>query len=327
MSGAPRVAFAGLAHSHPHTDAAGAAALGAQVVAVYDSDATAAGDFAERFGGVAVDSPDILIAHRPDVIVATPRPDEVLSTLRALRETAAAVPVFFNKVLAATEQQFADVDRALAVQRKSVGTASVLRFAPALAQLAAELSGDEIFSIRAHAQHDNEAFRLPDRRWQDDPAQGGGTLVTVGVHAWQMIDRAVPGAILESAVGWTARSSDTLSEDVGGIQGRLRLADGRAISVQATVSGVPGADRYSLEVISARGVHTIDLDVDDALEQLGFRGLVRALIDDAPRGEVPAPWAEARAVVANTIHAARAARGEQPTDFGLPMEDPPGLRP
>lgn len=306
-----RVAFAGLAHSHPSTDAANLRALGAEVVAVHDTDARASADFALRFGGAAVGSVEELCALRPDLVIATPRTQEVVSLLGALSVDATDAPVFLNKVIAATAGQLAACDRAIAAGRRAVGTSSPLRFAPALTAFAAQVAAAEVLSIRVLAHHDNAAFQLPGRAWQDDPRLGGGTLVTVGVHAWEMLDAVLPGAELRAARGWTRRSagSTTRSEDVAGISGMLRV-DGRAdeVPVDVLVSGVPGPDTYSVEVVTAAGIRSVVLPTEDPNESLGFHGLVAALLGAAAEGEVVAPWVQARTVVANTIRAAEAAR-------------------
>jgi predicted dehydrogenase len=306
-----RVAFAGLAHSHPSTDAANVRALGAEVVAVHDTDAHASAEFALRFGGVAVGSVEELRARRPDLVIATPRPQEVVPVLRALSADAADAPLFLNKVIAATAGQLAARDRTIQASRGAVGTSSPLRFAPALAAFAAEVDAAEVVSIRVHAQHDNTAFQLPGRAWQDDPHLGGGTLVTVGVHAWEMLDVVLPGAELRAARGWTRRSvgSTTRSEDVAGVSGLLRV-DGRAdeVPVEVLVGGVPGPDVYAVELVTASGIRSLAVPMDDPNESLGFRGLVGALLDAAAAGGVVAPWAGARVVVANTIRATDAAR-------------------
>lgn len=309
-----RVAFTGLAHSHPYTDAGNVLALGAEVVAVQDSDAAAARDFATRFGGSVAASAAEVIRARPDVLIATPRPQESVRLLRSLAEEGAAMPVFFNKVVAATDEQLHAWEGELARVAAPVGTASVLRFAPALKAYAAALAETEIIGIRVHAQHDNAGFQAPGRDWQDDPHAGGGTLVTVGVHAWEMIDRVLPGAVLHARSGWTRSftGSTTRSEDVGGVSGALEVSDGRSIPVQVTISGVPGADRYAIEAFTGSGVRSIELDAGDPIEAFGFAALVRELLREAPRGRVPAPWGAARTVVVNSIRAAAAARaGEE----------------
>lgn len=312
MRAAPlRVAFAGLAHTHPRADAANVHKLGAVVVAAQDSDPVAAAVFCEEFGGVAVSSVADLGAHDPDVIIATPRYDEVVPLVHALRDADTSVPVFFNKVVAATEAQLHALDDALEGSTQRVGTASVLRFAPALQRFAIELEGEDVLAVRAHAQMDIAPFRVRGRFWQDDPAAGGGTLITVGLHAWEMIGRIAPGAVFEPAWGWTRRcaSSWTRSEDVAGIGGELhRLMGGIPLPLQVTVSGVPGPDRYTLDVSTARGLRTLELGTGDADVTLGYVGLIQALLAKAPSGEPPAPWSQARSVVANSVRAAAAAR-------------------
>lgn len=314
MTGTPlRVAFAGLAHSHPYTDAANVRALGAEVVGVHDADVAAAGEFAARFGGAAVASVGGLAALRPDLVIATPRPHEVGPLLRALGGGQA--PVFVNKVIAATAAQLTEVDRALVASSVPVGTSSVLRFAPALRALVREITVDDVLALRVHAQHDNAAFQVPGRAWQDDPLLGGGTAVTVGVHAWEMLDVLLPGAVLVSGSGWTRTrdGSATASEDIAGVDGLLRVPGAeREVPVQVLVTGVPGADAYTVDVVTAVGIHSVALDADrdDANAALGFRDLIRALLDAAPHGATVAPWHEAQTVVANTIRAAEIARGE-----------------
>lgn len=305
-----RVAFTGLAHSHPFTDAANVRGLGADVVAVHAADATQAADFAARFGATPVASVAELLACRPDVIVATPHPEDLAATLDAFAAAGATVPLFFNKVVAATESQLMRWEAVLARSAQPVGTASVLRFAPAVDRFAAALADEQMLAIRVHAQHDSAVFRSPARAWQDDPRCGGGTLVTVGVHAWELVDRIVPGAVLSVDTGWTATAplTRTRSEDLGGIGGRL-LCDGAApIAVQALISGVPGPDRYALEVLTAQGVRTLELDVDDAVEALGFHALAQNLLREGREGRVPAPWPTGAAVVRNTVAAAAGAR-------------------
>ena len=303
-----RVAFAGLAHSHPYTDAGNVAALGGEVVGVFDADAATAAEFSRRFGGTAVASLDDLRRLEPDMVIATPRPHDVVPYLRALGR--ADAPVFVNKVIAATIGRLDDVDRAIEASSVPVGTSSVLRFAPSLARLAAEVAGQEVLGVRVRAQHDNTAFQLPYRAWQDDPQLGGGTLVTVGVHAWEMIDVVLPGAVLAEETGWVRRrsGSTTRSEDAGGIEGMLRLDVSRSVPVQVLVTGVRGADGYAVDVVTAAGIRSVELAVEDANESLGFRGLIRSLLDETSEGRTVAPWTQARTVVANTIRAAEIAR-------------------
>lgn len=305
-----RVAFAGLAHSHPFTDAANVRASGGEVVAVHDADADAAAAFASRFGGSAVGSVDALRDLDPDVVIATPRFDEASPLLRALAMGRTGVPVFFNKVVAATRAQLTEWESAMEAASAPVGTASVLRYAPALTGFAEGLAGEEVLAVRVRAQHDNAGFQLHGRDWQDDPQRGGGTLVTVGVHAWELVHAILPCAELVDGSGWTRSrvGATTRSEDIAGIDAVVEH-EGARIAVQTLVSGIPGPDAYGVDVLTASGSHTLDLDADDANTSLGFEGLIAALGSHALEGRVPAPWSDSRHVAANTIRAAEIARG------------------
>jgi len=333
-----RVVFAGLAHSHPFSDAENLRSLGGEVAGVHDVDQERAQEFAARFGGRVVTDVAELPALRPDLAIATPRPSEAMAFGRAL---VGRVPVFLNKVAAADEARLAQWDALVAGRRDGAadplfGTASVLRFAPALARFAAELDGAVVLSVRVLAQHDAASFRLPGRAWQDDPAEGGGTAVTVGIHAWELVDRILPGAVLGAGTGWARASGvpGARSEDVAGVAAVLRVP-GRAetVPVHAVIGGVPGDDAYALEVVTDRGVRTLGLGAAGAgapgagaagtgmaegggagsgaepRVELGFEGLIRQLAADIPHGRMTAPWARARTVVANSIRAAALARG------------------
>lgn len=307
-----RVAFAGLAHSHPVSDATNVRSFGGEVAAVWDPDAAAAAAFVARFGGVVVNSLHDLRGRRADVVIATPRTPEAASVLAGL---AGGPPVFVNKVIAATAGQLAAIDRV--ARDAAFGTASVLRFAPALKELADRIAGREVRGVHLRVQHDGSGFRLPGREWQDDPGLGGGTLVTIGLHAWEMLDVMLPGARLRSSNGRTRRSagSTTRSEDAAVLEASVAV-DGRRLPVRVDVTALPGPDVYGIDVHTADGDETAELDVANPMEELGFRGLIRELLRGPREQRVVAPWSQARVVVENSIRAATLARGTGPEGSG-----------
>lgn len=73
-----RVAFVGLAHSHPYADAANLTDRGAEIVGAQDTDAAAATAFVARFGGTAVATVEDVHTLAPDLVIATPRADEAV---------------------------------------------------------------------------------------------------------------------------------------------------------------------------------------------------------------------------------------------------------
>jgi len=293
-----RVAYAGVAHSHPFVDAANLGARGALPAGVWDADdADRRREFAVRFGAPEVASLDDLLARRPDVVVATPRTPRAADVARAC--ATARVPVFFNKTIAADAAGFA---RWRALPPAPRFTSSVLRFAPALTSFADALDGRRLRAVELHAQHDIAAFLERDRRWQDDPAGAGGTLVNIGVHAWEMLDVLIPGATagVLSAVRTTG-DAPTSSELLATVH--ARVGD---LPVTATISGVGGADRYAARVWTDDGIH--ELVLPDDLDGLGYGGTADAIVRLA-RGEVAVDAARTAAVYRNALAAAQAARG------------------
>lgn len=291
MSG-PTVAFAGAAHSHPFADAANLIARGAEVTGVWEPDDPGRRrDFAARFGATEHDALDRLLVDRPGLVVATPRTPRAPMVLAACAE--AGIPVFFNKTVAASTDALAAFDAAAASGTR-VASSSVLRFAPAVLAFAAGLARSRVRAVEVIAQHDISGFLVPERAWQDDPASGGGTLISIGVHAVDLVDAVLPAAepaaasaVLAAAtlvdVHSTAGGLPTRSESVAVV--RADTADG--VPVTATISGVPGPDRYAMRVAADDGLHELALgDGDD----LGYAGLADALIAFATGGPAPVPW-------------------------------------
>jgi len=315
-----RIAFAGLAHSHPFTDATNLLALREQgediaLVAAYDSDAGTLSEFARRFAIREVSSLDDVAAAGPDLIIATPRPHEMARTVEPLLRGTEA-QLFFNKVVAASKAQLSEWQEAISPASDRVGTSSVLRFAPAIVNIAERVRGADVQMVRVLAQHDLGMFLAPDRQWQDDPARGGGTLVTVGTHAWEMIGRVFPGAIADDHVsGWVhhSPSSRSASEDGAAMNGTFALPDGTSIPYSIVIGGSPGPEIFSIDVFTSDGVLRADLEHPNPGHSLGYAELARTLISRTSRGLSTAPWSSAQTVIGNTIRTAHALRGSPRT--------------
>lgn len=306
MSGGT-VAFAGAAHSHPFADAVNLRARGATLSGVWEADDPArARDFAGRFDVPERATLDALLADRPELVVATPRTPRAPEVLAACAR--AGIPVFFNKTVAATTEAVDAFDREHRAGAR-VATSSVLRFAPAVAAFAARIAGARVRAIDVIAQHGIAGFLTPERAWQDDPRSGGGTLLSIGVHAVDLLDAVLPGAApaLAGAIladAWsTAGDLPTRSETVA----VLRAATAAGVPLTATVSGVSGPDRYAVRVVADDGVHELTLgDGDD----LGYEGLADALLAFAAGGAAPVAWERSAAGYRLLLAAAARARGE-----------------
>ena len=310
-----RVAFAGLAHSHPFTDAANLTALGEQgedieIVGVYDSDPRQVEIFHDRFPVPVSVSLEALSQCTADLFIVTARPHEITSFAQTLLAHTSA-QLFFNKVVAATATQLSAWTEVVGASSDRVGTSSVLRFAPKLRELADRIAGTEVLGVRVLAQHEISMFLTEDRKWQDDPHQGGGTLVTVGTHAWEMLDRLFPGVTLTGTTsGWLHRSptSPSLSEEATQLDGYAVTPNGSRVPFAITVTGLPGPEVYAVEVFTTSGTYSVRLSTDDTEHSLGFAELAAELVRNTLKGRPTAPWSTAHTVVENAIHTAQILR-------------------
>lgn len=293
-----RVAFAGAAHSHPFADAENLRERGARLVSLWDEDdASMAAEFRRRFSVPERPSLEALLEDEPDVVVATVRTPRAAAVSRALKD--AGIPAFFNKTVAADH-------RGLAAWTAEAGaprfTTSVLRFAPALTRFVDVLGGVQVHALDIIAQHDITGFLHAHRRWQDDPAGAGGTLVNIGIHAWEMLDVLIPGTRADMFSGWAIRGrSATASE----LAGTVRAAAGDT-TVSVMVSGAPGPDRYAVRALTEHGYRTLELAIDP--HSLGYGVVADYILALACDRVVPVTEARSHAVYSNTLDAAQVAR-------------------
>jgi predicted dehydrogenase len=296
-AGGPRVAFAGVAHSHAFADAENLRARGAQLVSVWDADdRVAAAEFRRRFPVADRPTLDALLDDRPDVVVVTARTHRAAAIARRCRD--ARTPAFFNKTVAADH---AGIDAWTDAAGAPRFTASVLRFAPGLVRFAHELGDDRVHALDIVVQQDIAGFLRPGRTWQDDPAGAGGTLVNVGIHAWEMFDVLLPGVRVDVLSGSTLEHPMTASELIGTVHGR---ADSTAVSV--TVSGVAGPARYAVRALTDTGFRSLELATDP--DSLGYGALADGILTLAADRTPLITDERSRVVCANTVEAARLAR-------------------
>ncbi|MEU3274466.1 Gfo/Idh/MocA family oxidoreductase [Saccharomonospora sp. NPDC006951] len=295
-----RIGFAGLAHSHPFTDAAVARAQGVEDIVVYSEEPERLALFRHEHECHVAASLGDLLATRPGVVIVTAKPAEVPGLAEAV--LGAGIPCFANKVLAVDETQLAALDRVVREHSSRFFTSSVLRFSPAVAELTAALIEPPLVA-RATVRHDIAAFLRPERAWQDDPREGGGTLVSVGLHGLELLD-AVAGEGMRTVSALRAtRVRASASEDTGTVL--LRWPDGTLGSVELIGAGT---ERYEVAVQTASGELRRTLTGPDQLTALGYRDTMRAVLRMAD-GDAPAvPWPRSRQVLLAGLEAARLAR-------------------
>jgi predicted dehydrogenase len=295
-----RIAIAGLATSHPYTDAR---TLSSHAdLLVWEEDPARLARFTEEHpkAQVADGLADLLAAGPDGVVLTLPNPAVPAALGPVL---AAGLPCFVNKPAAATAAQLAAVDALASARPELVLSTSVLRFAPAFTALAAGDLG-EVLSVRCTVRHDVGLWAGGHNPWQDDPAVGGGTMVTMGVHGVELLVALLgPAVRLAGAAAGTRSYTSLRSEDTG----VMALAWDGGVVGAVEVVGVTDVESYTVSVHTRTGTREAVVEPgDDPLLGLGYRGTVEAFLGMVGGAPSPVPWAQTRAVL-GTLVAARAA--------------------
>ncbi|AZC14014.1 Gfo/Idh/MocA family oxidoreductase [Microbacterium sp. ABRD28] len=295
----PTVAFVGLAHTHPWFDAPCLRRAGARLSGVWDPDAADRSAFARRFDIPEFEELSALLADEPDVAVVTVPPIAAPPVARTLARR--GIASFFNKTVGVNMASFDAWSCSGDAPRT---TSSVLRFAPAIIDLGWQLRTRRVHSIDIFVHHDIRPYLKPSRRWQDDPEGAGGTLMNVGIHAWEILDVLRPGVRVRIDHAWrTDGGVATLSElAAGGIGSDVDSET----SVSVTVSGTPGPQRFHVRAITDHGV--AELTVAGHPADLGFDGISAAILRLARTRRDLADPSRVRSVYANAFTLAVSAR-------------------
>ncbi|WP_336205674.1 Gfo/Idh/MocA family protein [Nonomuraea sp. LPB2021202275-12-8] len=293
-----RIALAGLATSHPYTDARTLAKVAELVV--WEPDPERLRRFTDEHPGARVaGSLDEALATGPDGVVLTVPNPQVPEALAAVLET--GVACFVNKPAAATREQLERLDR-LAIHGR-VMSGSVLRFAPAFAGV--KTDPDEVLAVRATVRHDVGLWAGGYNAWQDTPAEGGGTMVTMGIHGVELLVALLgPRVRLVGAAGAKRHYATLRSEDTAVMA--LQWESGVVGTVE--IIGVSEGEAYTVTVHRRDGDERIVIESgDDPVHGLGYAGTIEAFLDMVRGAPSPVPWAETRAVLGILVSARESA--------------------
>lgn len=285
-----RIAFAGLATSHPFADARTLANYADLVV--WEPDAERVGKLrAEHPGAVVVPDLEQLLATEPDGVVLTVPTPQIAATLAPV--LAAGHPCFVNKPAAATRAQLTELDAIVSPHAEKVMSSSVLRFAPSFA--GRTVHADDVLAVRATVRHDVGLWATGYNPWQDDPAEGGGTIVTMGIHGVELLVALLgPQVRLLGAGGAIRHHRGLQSEDTA----VMALQWDSGVTGTVEILGVSAEESYSVTVHTAAGSEEIVITTgDDVFEGLGYRGTIEsflAMVNGAPS---PVPWPQTRAIL------------------------------
>jgi predicted dehydrogenase len=293
-----RVALAGLATSHPYTDAR-TLTRHAELV-VWERDPERLRRFTEEHPRAKVaGSLGEALATGPDGVVLTVPNPQVPEALARVLET--GVPCFVNKPAAASRAQLDALDR-LAIHER-VLSSSVLRFAPAFA--GTRVDPGELLAVRATVRHDVGLWDTGYNAWQDTPGEGGGTMVTMGIHGVELLVALLgPDVRLVGAAGAKRHYQGLRSEDTG----VLALRWGSGVTGTVEILGVSEGESYSVTLHRRDGSETIVIESgDDPVKGLGYEGTVDAFLAMVGGAPSPVPWEQTRAVLEVLVSARESA--------------------
>jgi predicted dehydrogenase len=290
-----RIALAGLATSHPYTDAR-TLRDDAELV-VWEPDPQRLARFrAEQPDAVVAPDLAALLATGPDGVVLTVPTSDVPDALAQVLQH--KLPCFVNKPAAATAGQLERLERVVARAPELVLTSSVLRFAPEF--VAFDVPREEVLSVRATVRHDVGLWATGYNPWQDDPAVGGGTLVMMGLHGVELLVALLgPAVRLVGAARTVRRHRGLRSEDTGLLA--VQWDDGVPGTVE--VLGVSEGEAYEVTVHTAAGERRVVLR--GGADELGYRATIDAFVGMVRGAPSPVPWAQTRAVL-DVLASARA---------------------
>lgn len=300
------IAFAGLATSHPYTDARNLRARGVPGgFVLWEGDPGRAETFlAEHPLAARVAEVDELVARGPDAVVVTVTPPEVADVVGAVLD--AGLPVMVNKPAAVTSAQLARLDERVRGRERLLLTGSVLRFAPAIAKLT-ESERRELLSVRVTVRHDIAWWADGASSWQDAADIGGGIAAVMGVHGFELLDSLLgPGFEVRWVRGSRRHLADLQGPDVVLIG--VEWPDGLAAVVE--VFGRSDVESYEIALHRAAGTRVVSLPTAGA-DPFGYHGAVDALLAMAAGRDSPVEWSRSRGVLAAVAAARAGSRDER----------------
>lgn len=292
-----KIAYAGLANSHPFADAEHIATLRDDVeFHVWDDDASRTERFvAAHPGTVAHHTFDELVTAAPDGALITVSPNGVAPLAKALLGVGCAVVI--TKPAATNAAEIAALERAVLGQEHRVLTASILRFAPD-----APTARGIVERCHVVASHDISYWRSPESRWQDE---AGGLVPMMGAHGFELLELLLgPTMTVTECAARKVTDLPLTSPDIA--HGTARNADG-ALGTFKIDGTLPG-QLYRVEYTDADGSHVCTIGESGGDDPFGSIAMSRHLLAMADGAPSPLPWSEARTVLRCIAEAHRLAQ-------------------
>ncbi len=289
-----KIAIAGLANSHPFTDAQHLRELREDVsFLVADPDPERVERFlAEQPGSLALATVQEILEHSPSAAIVTVPPPSVGDIVEAFLD--AGVPTYVCKPAAVTSEQLRRLEGLVQGREHLFFTTSILRYASAVAALP-----DDVGFAHVVAEHHIDYWREPASRWQDDPQVGGGLVPMMGVHAFELLE-----LLLGPTMRVTSCTTTRIRDD--GVLASPDVATGTAANdygllASFEVDGLAEGQRYALELSTDESTERVELgEGDDPYGSITVARAVAAMAEGAPS---PLPWERSRAVLRAVVEA------------------------
>jgi predicted dehydrogenase len=318
-----KIAVVGLAFSHPYSYTQILRRMGHTVSHAWDDDPARLTEFAARFGAAAVPSPGDVPSGVDGVIITGRLPERIEHALWFIER---GLPVYLGKPMVADAAQLKRIGEAVRRTGTPLLTTSVLRYAPALVALRRHFEQGRlgaVVAVHCLSAHSIESYLKEPHVWQDDPARGGGTLITMGVHALEMLS-ALVGYRFRSVACRTARRfhARSLSEDVAALT--VEWLDGLLGTVDI-VGGVRGefygVELYGSEAVLRASIPSADRGHTggaaggiDPWEDFGYVGTMTAFADMCRTRRMPVALDESEAIMRTLLAARLSAASGRPVN-------------
>lgn len=306
----------GLAFTHPYAYTRILGQMGHHVTHVWDDVPARLSEFAAEYGGAPVSTPEAIPEGIDGVLTTGRFPERVDHAIAYLER---GIPVYSSKPMATSVEQLRRLVQTVRRTDTPFMSTSVLRFAPAIRALKRHLEGGTLgtlVSARAVSAHDVGMYMKEPSVWQDDPRRGGGTIITMGVHALEMLV-ALMGPRIRGVWCQAGRRvyTESLSEDVALFT--LEWEDG-LLGIADIPSGVKNVEYFGVELFGSDSSLRCSIpkaDVQDllggavgevdALVETGYTGTMDAFVEMCRTRVMPIPIEES-AAIASVLLAARA---------------------
>lgn len=222
-----------------------------ELVAASRTDRRALATFVERYGGTPYDDyRELLADDRVDaVVIATPHATHREIAVAAAR---AGKHVLLEKPMAVTLEECDAILAAAEEAGVTLMVGHVTHFSPAFKTAKAMLDAGEVGEIVAGLSTMRKRWFEPNRRdWHLDRAEGGGVLMTGGIHAVDRLGWLVGSEVFSVAAHLATRFHRQSADDTGVLF--LRYVDGTVGTVYS-IGYDTGAPEHGTELTCTRGI-------------------------------------------------------------------------